>query len=250
MKKRILLLATVLMFASTGIGFATPINSLGGGDGSEQNLQQILNDLTTPDNALVAVGPVNDALVYDQYWKISGGGGGSVATMVIEIAGLAGVNSFGIYNPLDNSKRAEIFAGADGAADSKTIRVGVGGVVSIDGIDTSLVLSSNLFGFYLYNGTDYFYSDTALNGDSFDHFVAFQGINGVDIQLPGSGFPGPWSDKEYILAWEDTIRGGDWDYNDMVIGIESVQPVPEPATMLMLGAGLLGLAAYGRKRLV
>ena len=52
--------------------------------------------------------------VLDSYWDITGTGG-SVSTMIIELASFAAVNTFGIYDPTNPLNTVQLFGGANGA---------------------------------------------------------------------------------------------------------------------------------------
>lgn len=75
------------------------------------------------------------------------------------------------------------------------------------------------------------YSNDLLNSDLKDHFIAFT--------TPNAG--------EYILAFEDLNNLGDKDYNDLIIRVKQVAPVPEPSTFLLVSAGIIGVCLM-RKR--
>ena len=221
----------------------------------DSRLQDVLDGITLPQpGGASSINVSSDYLSYDEYWMLTGNGAAS-ATMIIELAGFANENTFGVYN---GDELVELFSGDQVAGDQAFLSIKLDGSVWVNNIDTLVDFTGgNNFGFYLDSsantGGGLFFSDTDMNIDTYDHMFAYQGNDSDVVQLPGL-FPGLWTDNEFIIAFEDLYGSGvdgtasDWDYTDFVVMVESIQPVPEPATMLLFGSGLIGLAAFGRRK--
>ncbi|MFB3908179.1 MAG: PEP-CTERM sorting domain-containing protein [Candidatus Eisenbacteria bacterium] len=100
-----------------------------------------------------------------------------------------------------------------------------------------------LFRFGLHNLTtdQYWSSKDADNGPSGDHMVTYRIIDNVGHPDNVLG--------NYIVAWED-MAPGDQDFNDLVVEVNGVNPIPEPATLTLLGLGFgaMGLATRIRRK--
>jgi hypothetical protein len=98
-------------------------------------------------------------------------------------------------------------------------------------------------GIYPDLGDNPFYSDPAKNADQYDQSVSYGSKSG-NVILPDSQVQ-----NGFIVGIKDTIGGGDNYHNNMALKIESAAPVPEAGTMVLLGAGLLSLAIFSRRRM-
>jgi hypothetical protein len=108
----------------------------------------------------------------------------------------------------------------------------------VNGVSIASTFASE-FGFYLYNADQGFtwYSETGLNSDGYQHFVAFEENNTI------------WA------GFEDLRGGGDQDFNDLAFKMtgvtgDSASPVPEPSAALVFSIGLIAAARSARKRRV
>ncbi|MBP7216518.1 MAG: PEP-CTERM sorting domain-containing protein [Candidatus Omnitrophica bacterium] len=97
------------------------------------------------------------------------------------------------------------------------------------------VADDDLFGVWGETEFGKFYSEKFRNIDNKYHFAVFN-------------TPDP---DKFLVGFEDRSEGADWDYNDFVFETENLRDpgkvIPEPASMLLFGMGILGLFGLKRK---
>jgi hypothetical protein len=222
-------LAGVLVFAGRGVACQLPL--------LDEILDKPLGSLAASGQSLVRLGPCCHS---------------TLAAILVENAGFANTNKFGIYDPADPSHKLELFAGGDEAGDSVTVQFDR--THRQAWVDSAHKVSmGSAFGFYLdstarsCNGGGFFYSDEQLNTGAdhgVEHALIFdtRGVRGLI-----SGKP------DVVIGFEDlrydsTNYKYDGDFDDMVVGMKCVTPVPEPATIMLLGIGCLSLVSRRKNK--
>jgi hypothetical protein len=194
------------------------------------------------------------------------GAGNSVASYVATITWGWSELEFGIYNMYDPSQRITIFNESTAAAGDSVVLTfdeGLGLVASIDlsnplapvVIDQSDYFAD--FGFYTiaYDGASVLegplYSEDSLNPGGYARFLTYE-AKGDDVTL---GDAGTYNDINhwYIAAEAGNYDGASTenaDFNDMVVQMESITPIPEPASLVLMGGAFAMITVARRKFLI
>ena len=158
-----------------------------------------------------------------------------------------------IYNPTAWVTKFEVFAPSDEPIDQKTITFwddnGSWKITdlydSINPIATSWTSFDSTFGYY--------FDVDAEHNDSIDYsFYTANNLNTQDAGIEHILTAYNPNDKSAYIYLEDLLsEKADWDWEDMTVFANDVQPapVPEPASMMLFGTGLIGLAAFTRRKL-
>lgn len=210
---RKLVLVAVVASALSGLSAAaatyTPVNPVGG-DGDNTDLAYIMNHFYGAGN-YVRVSDDSD----NTWWQVTTSSGAKVQ------AKYAG-NGNTLYT-----------ATTDGVLD-KWVVDGVAGNKGSIAPSVNPFLFADVTSDGSSRGGNFFVSNAGLNINGEDHMVTFQVLNQVDT---------------YVICWEDLKYGhSDLDFNDLVVQVSGVTPVPDGAsTLALLGGAMAFMGAVGRK---
>ncbi len=254
MKKKLtaLLTGAVLMMAASA--WATPITyadntrptSL---TDSGTALQGIINGkFSKQQNTLVQAVNVNTDQSRVAAWTLAEG---DTTSYLVSMTG-TGAYKLGIYSYADSSKSADFSFGLYTKSSSFQIitnsEFGLTEALVYNG-ETVINNFGSTFGFYLKDSSgNKYYTQDNLNAANTARSLSYlindvyydknAGLTKYDTQFTGN--------NDWIFAFDAT---GDGDFTDAVFVIEDMNPVPEPGTIVLLGAGMLCLAIYGKRRM-
>jgi len=252
---KILILSVVGVFLLAGSSWALNIRPVVPGDNDLQNFF----DTQVAGETYDAINDQSTAALFEAT------GTGSVTSFVFSATGsftYGNGDVFGIYSPISGMMIPVFDLTLIGTNwPNTTINFGD---LDFDGQDDDVWITDALgdidlpglyhdfgpdaFGYYVTAGGSTYYTEDNKNADGEAWALTYQGHGGT-LLMPGGQADVSFDDNHWLTAFEVFSNPGTYkDFDDLIVVAESVDPVPEPATILLLGAGLVGLGYLGRKK--